>query len=406
MQKTILFKIWKFPQLSETFVLNQVVTAIKLGFDVKILVGECQDFKENSNLQIIDKYNIRDRIIIEDYKIPEGKLLRMIKGFVLLFSFSADWNSFKKFYRLSSKKNFSLIYKFNFYRNFKNVDIFHIQFGTNKHPVDILKKAGLLYGKVVVSFHGHDLYFPINNRIPNNGYYDLLFETAGYLVANTPFLKGKLLEINAPVNKIKIIPVAVSTDIFKPSRKTKVAETVKLITVGRLENFKGQIWGIKAVGKLVNKGLKVEYIIAGDGSLMNTLKHFVKELNLEGSIIFLGAVSQKGVKEALQEADIFLMTSVTDPDYGVESQGLVTAEAQACGLPVVAFDSGGVKSTLEDGKTGFLCKEKDINCFASKIEQLIVNEELRKRMSKNAVNFIEGHYSENSVREKWKSIYA
>ncbi|MGB8705085.1 MAG: hypothetical protein WCD31_08655, partial [Gillisia sp.] len=160
MQKTILFKIWKFPQLSETFVLNQVVTAIKLGFDVKILVGECQDFKENSNLQIINKYNIRGRIIFEDYKIPKGKLWRMIKGFVLLLSFSVDWNSFKKFYRLSSKKDFSLIYKFNFYRKFKNVDIFHIQFGTNKHPVDILKKAGLLYGKVVVSFHGHDLYFP------------------------------------------------------------------------------------------------------------------------------------------------------------------------------------------------------------------------------------------------------
>ena len=88
-----------------------------------------------------------------------------------------------------------------------------------------------------------------------------------------------------------------------------------------------------------------------------------------------------------------------------ESQGWVSAEAQACVLPAVAFDSGGVKYTLIDGETGFLCKEKDIECYTEKIELLIRNDSLRKKMGIDAVQFIERKYSENSVLNKWRNIY-
>jgi colanic acid/amylovoran biosynthesis glycosyltransferase len=119
----------------------------------------------------------------------------------------------------------------------------------------------------------------------------------------------------------------------------------------------------------------------------------------------LGKRNQEEISRVLPMQDIFLMTSITDPKYGVESQGLVTAEAQACGLPVVAFDSGGVKYTFIDGETGFLCKEKDIECYTEKIELLIRNDSLRKKMGIDAVQFIEREYSENSILNKWRNIY-
>ena len=407
MPKTIVFKIWKFPQLSETFVVNQIVTAIKLGYEVKVLVGEEQNFEEHSNIKLIDEYKIRDKIVKEDYKIPLNRFLRITKGFFLMLGFVLQLPAFFRFYKLSSKKEISIIYQFHFYKKFKNIHAFHIQFGTNKFPVDILKKAGLLKGKIIASFHGHDLYFPINNRIHNNGYYNVLFESADYLVSNTPFLKEKLLEINAPISKIKIIPVAVSTNIFIPNfSKVKRGNTVKLVTVGRLETFKGHIWGLRTTELLIKNGCDVTYCIAGSGSLEQELKSEVKKRGLEKYIHFRGKVNQSEVKEILQDSDIFLMTSVTDPDYGVESQGLVTAEAQACGLPVVAFDSGGVKYTLKDGVTGFLCKEKDIVCFTAQVEKLVRNKSLRKKMSDNAVQFVEENFSENSVLEKWKELYS
>ena len=405
MAKMVLFKIWKFPQLTETFIINQVVIAIKLGYDVKILVGECLDFKDNSDLRLINEYKIREKIILENYKIPENRFLRYLKAFCLLFTLAPFWFSLVRFYKLSTKKRISLIYIFHFYNKFRTADALHVQFGTNKNPVDLLKESGLLTGKLIVSFHGHDLHFPIYNHIPNNGYYNLLFKSADHLICNTTFLKQKLLEINAPSDKIEVVPASVNTKIFIPGKKFPRNNIIKLVTVGRVDELKGQQYGIHAVRILKDRGYIVEYYIVGEGSYSNEIIELVSNMELTENVRLMGKMFQPEVLQLLQSADIFLMTSVTETNGMQESQGLVTAEAQACGLPVIAFDSGGVKYTLQEGVTGFLCEEKDIECIASKVECLINNEELRKNLSENAIKFIERNYSEKSVLKKWKKLY-
>lgn len=404
--KTILFKIWKFPQLSETFIVNQIVTAINLGYQVEILVGDLIELEGNCDTNLFEKYKLKDKIILEDYKIPSRRWLRFKRACDLLFSNISSWNLLFKYYNVLPRKGLTPLFEFFFYKQFREVETIHVQFGTNKSPVDQLKAIGLLRSKFIISFHGHDVYFPINGKIPNNGYYDYAFKYADHLVCNTPFLVKKLIELNAPTNKIRTIPVAVNTKIFKPS-KEKMPENskIRLITVGRLAFFKGQIWGIKAVDYLIKKGYDIEYIIVGNGDQYDLVQNKIVELKLEKSIQLVGAANQEEVKSLLQTSDIFLMTSITDPNYGVESQGLVSAEAQACGLPIVAFDSGGVKHTLLENETGFLCTEKDINCYAQKIEKLLLNEALRIKMGKKAVDFIVNHYSEISVQSKWKQLY-
>ena len=404
MSKTIIFKVWKFPKLSETFVVNQIVLAKKLGYQVKVLVEEVLEIKENANLDIFKQFKIADSIVLEDYDIPKNRIWRWIKGAFLLFKNIVYWPGIYKAFRFTKKKNIQLIYQFDFYRKFRNTDIFHIQFGNNKNPVDLLKKCGFLKSNIVVSFHGHDLFFPINNRIPNNGYYNDLFACSSHLIANTPFLKQKLLELGAPESKIKIIPVTVNTDFFFPLNKNN-KPTIRLVSVGRLEKFKGHIFGIKALELLLKKGYALEYVIAGGGSLMRNLEREVSKMGLSSNVIFKNMLTQKEVREVLQNSDIFLMTSVTDKQYGVETQGLVTAEAQACGLPVVAFRSGGVPYTLDEDRSGLLCKEKDISCFVSKIETLILDKELRKKMGENGREFVEKNFSEKSVIARWNKVY-
>ncbi len=405
MKKRLLFKIWKFPQLSETFIVNQIVMAIKMGYEVKILTGEQTDISKNANTHLFEEYNLVEKIIIEDYNIPLLKSKRIFKAVWLLIKNIFLLPHLIKYYKESAKNGLLPLYKFIFYKPYRNFDVIHIQFGTNKHPVDIMKKVGYIKSKIIVSFHGHDLYFPINNRIPNNGYYDRLFEVADYLVANTPFLKEKLLAINAPEAKIEIIPVAVDTGIFKPNTNKNKREKLRLVTVGRLDELKGQKYGIKAVSQLLKKGFLVDYTIAGSGINEETLKKLIEELNITRNVCFKGNVSPDEVSRLLQDSDIFLMTSITNSSGMEESQGLVIAEAQASGLPVVAFDSGGVKYTLLDGQTGYLCEEKDIVCYTEKIELLIKNESLRKKMGLNALEFIEREYSENSVLNKWRNVY-
>ena len=348
---------------------------------------------------------LEKRLILEDYKIPATKSGRAIKAAGLILKRPELLAPLLRFYKQNPRKGFFAIFQFFFYESLRNYEIIHIQYGTNKSPVDILKKTGFLKSRIITSFHGHDLHFPINNRIQKDGYYDLLFEVADVLVCNTIFLKSRLIALKAPENKIETVPVAVDTDFFQPIPVTNKDGKLRLITVGRLDELKGQEYGIKAVSSLVKKGLKVEYILAGAGVSERRLKDLVKKRDLGEVVCFKGKVDQKEVLQLLQQADLFLMTSVTNEVGMQESQGLVTAEAQACGLPVVAFDTGGVKYTLEDGKTGFLCEEKNVDDFAAKIELLLKDSGLREEMGKKARQFIEKEYSEISVMKKWKGIY-
>ena len=406
MPKTIVFKIWKFPRISETFILNKAIIAIKLGYNVKLLVGEVEKTESQAYKDLFEQHNIYDKIILEDYKIPESRFFLWLKGFWLCMKNLGSLAYFLRYFKYSPKKDISLIYKFNFYSRFRHVEIFHVQFGTNKDPVENLKKSGFLNSKLIVSFHGHDLYFPINNRIFNEHYYDNLFEVADHLISNTEFLKQKLKKLGAPDNKLQNIPVSVDTNFFTVKKSNVISKKIKLVSVGRLVPFKGHVWGIRSVALLKKQNYKIEYIIVGGGQLRKELEEEVESLGIGDIVTFAGSSDQSEIKKYLQQSDIFLMTSVTDPDYGVESQGLVTAEAQACGLPVVAFDSGGVKYTLEENETGFICKEKDINCFAEKVELLINNEKLRKKMGRNARQFVARYFSEKAVMDAWQKIYS
>jgi glycosyltransferase involved in cell wall biosynthesis len=63
-------------------------------------------------------------------------------------------------------------------------------------------------------------------------------------------------------------------------------------------------------------------------------------------------------------------------------------EAQACGVPVLTTDVGGVKDILLEGETGFIVSARNVELFAEKLVHLINNEELRKKMSQNGWNFV------------------
>ena len=99
------------------------------------------------------------------------------------------------------------------------------------------------------------------------------------------------------------------------------------------------------------------------------------------------------------------MTSTFDECGRRETQGLVTAEAQACGLPVVAFRSGGVPYTIEEAKTGFLAEEKNVTEFTQHLRKLCIDEPLRKEMGQNARKYVEDNFCLNKSAQKQISLY-
>lgn len=404
-EKTILFRMWRFPGYCETFLLSQMIIAIKCGYEVRILIEDLDEFEKGIHKKLVHDYELEKKIILENYNIPKSKLSQLTKALYFFLINSIKFKNFWKFLKYSKGSRIKGVYQFNFLKKLNNYDIIHVQYGTNVQPIDVLKELRILKSKLVVSFHGHDLYFPINGRIQNNGYYDRTFKYADLLVANTFFLTSLLSNLGAHEDKIKTLPVSVDTDFFFQKKDRNKKGPIKIITVGRLEIFKGQSFGIECVSSLIKAGYNIQYLLIGEGSQKKILQNLIKEKQLENYITLAGSKNQEEVRNFLQEHDIFLMTSITDPDYGVESQGLVTAEAQACGLPVIAFDSGGVKYTFENGKSGFLVPECDVKEMADKIEFLIKDEKLLHQMSETAVKYIQENFSRKKLNKIWCQVY-
>ena len=156
--------------------------------------------------------------------------------------------------------------------------------------------------------------------------------------------------------------------------------------MGRLIPLKGHHLGIQVLANLLDKGLDVTYTIIGNGAQMQSLKDQVNTLGIQERVFFKGELSQKKIQELLPQHHCFLMTSVFDGERR-EAYGVVSVEAQSMGLPVIAFDSGGVSSTLDANRSGILVDEGDTSAMTEAVSRLIEEPVLFNKMSTEAQNF-------------------
>jgi colanic acid/amylovoran biosynthesis glycosyltransferase len=180
---------------------------------------------------------------------------------------------------------------------------------------------------------------------------------------------------------------------------------LKLISIGRLDKVKGQQYAIEVVHELISNDIDVNLTIIGAGEEQSNLEDLIKKNRLEGKVFLLGKKSPLEIREALWEHDVYLLMAVALSDGRRETQGLATLEAQACGLPVVVFDSGGVKYTVDDGVSGFVCPEEDVQAVVNKIVFLSRNLEQLEKMGANAVTFVKENYAQRVIDKRWKIVY-
>jgi glycosyltransferase involved in cell wall biosynthesis len=154
-------------------------------------------------------------------------------------------------------------------------------------------------------------------------------------------------------------------------------ETV-LISVGRLAAEKNWETLLQAFAKVYPDHSNLRLVLIGDGPARESLQTLAAELGIAERVTFIGSVPFEEVAAYLKAADAFSFASVT------ETQGLVTIEAMAASLPVVAVDGSGTRDIVEDGKEGFLV-ENDSNALAKGIHELLSNPHQLKHFSHNAL---------------------
>lgn len=156
--------------------------------------------------------------------------------------------------------------------------------------------------------------------------------------------------------------------------------------------FAGQIIRGKGVDLLLRALAKVrvpfECIILGDGNYRPHCQRFCARLNLANRVQFRGFVPAEELQQFYLDASVFTVPSVWPEPFG-----MVGPEAMRYGLPVVAFDSGGISEWLTHGENGFLVPWKDTDAFALRIEELLRNKDLARKMGRNGLERVNRVYS-------------
>lgn len=173
-------------------------------------------------------------------------------------------------------------------------------------------------------------------------------------------------------------------------------ETI-LISVGRLAPEKNWDTLIRAFAKACEKHPGIRLVLIGDGNARQSLETLASELGVTDRVTFTGALPFDEIPRYLKAADVFAFASVT------ETQGLVTIEAMAAGLPVVAVDGPGTHDIVEHGKQGFLV-ENDSDALAKGLHKLLSDPQRIKRLSSHALKKAKA-FDVNQLGKQLLSVY-
>jgi glycosyltransferase involved in cell wall biosynthesis len=154
-------------------------------------------------------------------------------------------------------------------------------------------------------------------------------------------------------------------------------ETI-LISVGRLAPEKNWETLLRAFAKVLPKHQDLRLLLIGDGPAREDLQALASELGIAEHVTFVGSLPFEEVAAYLKAADVFSFASIT------ETQGLVTIEAMAAGLPIVSVDGSGTRDIVEHGKQGFLV-DNDADALAKGLHELLSDPRQMKRFSNNAL---------------------
>lgn len=257
-----------------------------------------------------------------------------------------------------------------------------------------LRKSGVK--KIIALTHGHEVWwakiFPFNLALKRIG---KSVDHLTYLGEFTRHAISKALTEKNVGDMVKISPgIDTSHFIAQPDAMQKrvelgLEEKKIIISVGRLVHRKGQDKLIEAMPAVLQRIPNAHLLIVGVGPYKNHLDKLIMKLSLQENVTFVGRILYDKLPTYLSAADIFAMPS-RSRFFGLEVEGLgiVYLEASACGIPVVAGNSGGAPDAVLEGVTGMCVDGNNVEQIASALIELCSDTERASHMGTAGRNWI------------------
>jgi glycosyltransferase involved in cell wall biosynthesis len=301
---------------------------------------------------------------------------------------------------------FEMAYAFWIARR-KKVDLVHSHWSIPQGLTGLFLRK--LFGvPFVISLHGSDVHgldFPLLRALNKKVILD-----SDACTANSRATAARAQGISGR-SDMRIIPMGVDIDFFAKSigrgstRNHKGRKDKIILYAGRLIDVKGIEYLVKAFPEVLEKQANAKLLVVGSGPCKGDLVSLSERLHLHDKVVFQDTVSQEELVRYYAMADVFVLPSVTTKEGETEGLGVVLLEAMACGVPVIGSAVGGITDIIKDQETGLLVRQKDPGDLAEKINRVLTDEELSRRLGKRGYDFAKERFSWSFIAGECLQIF-
>lgn len=209
----------------------------------------------------------------------------------------------------------------------------------------------------------------------------------------------RLKELGGPAIQ-QVGVVYPGTKLTLPRGEDDMALHPAIVFAGRLVPEKGIDVLIKAFANIYACHANSQLIILGNGPSRRALETIVDQLGLKSAVHFFGHISQPQTTAVMRQAWCLCVPSLWEEPFG-----MIAAEAQMQGIPVIASMSGGLAEIIDDGTTGFLVPPGDIDALANRLHVLLSNRSLVVRMGMQSHQRAASLFSADEFAKRFELVY-
>lgn len=243
----------------------------------------------------------------------------------------------------------------------------HVHFATDSAVVAAMLRelSGLTYS---VTLHAKDIYrqgvdFERLDRVVCGSLFAVTVCDANVAHLSRRLSAAAMSRVRRLYNGIDLAGFAV--------RGVEVRDADHVLAVGRLVEKKGFDVLLRALAALDRRGGSCRVTIVGEGEGRQRLEALTRELGLEAQVTFTGALDQTGVRDLMARATVLCLPCVVGSDGNQDALPTVLLEALACGLPVVTTPVAGIPEIVDDGRAGVLVPSGDAEAVAEALHHLL-----------------------------------
>ncbi len=293
-------------------------------------------------------------------------------------------------------------------RHFKAASpvLVHAHFGIDSTTATTL--ADRLAVPLIVTLHGYDVTMrdSVFRRSVGGNLYLIgrkqLWRRTNLFLCVSNYIRRKAIQAGFPDHKLRVHYIGVDRRVF---RKFSAAGRDKVVLfVGRLVEKKGCEYLIRAMAQVKVKHPDARLVVIGDGPLRRQLQELSHQLGI--ACTFEGIQPVETVIRWLGLARVFCVPSVTASTGDSEALGIVFAEAQASGVPVVSSDHGGIPEVVLHGETGLLAPERDVPTLAAHLTRLLADNDLWQQFSDCGTDWMARRFDLDTQTRELEEIYS